>query len=316
MRSLNLSQATFETQTQAVKEERRMRVDNQPYARFIQDAIFAQLQDSTSCFGYAHTTIGDMADLDSARLTDVQAFFDQYYKPGNAVLTVVGDFDETEARGLIEQYFAGIPAGSAVPAVDCRPRYNVGPRHSDVTDPNATLPMVLMVYNGPPANAADAPALDLLTTILGDGQSSRFNQRLVRQEQAALQVQSGWLGMRMAGALINLALANQGQSPARIETLLNEEVERVRTDTVTTEELSKARNLYRAEAIRSRQTTMGVAETLQGALWMNGDLEAANTDWQAYQRVTVADLHRVARQYFAPENRLTLIINPPARGAN
>ena len=314
MRSLAITQENFENQRQAVKEERRLRVDNQPYAGSIITS-FTMPFDSTSCFGYAHTVIGDMADLDSARLPDVQAFFDAYYTPSNAVLGVSGDFDEAEARRLIEQYFGAIPSRQPQARPTCPERLGTSARRMDVTDQNATLPAVAMVYRLPARSHADTPALDLLSTILGGGESSRLNRRVVRQEQAA--VASGALPVpyRDAGVTLYFGVANQGVEPARLEALLLEEIEKLRSDSVTTAELDKARNQYRVGAIRSRQTTMGAGEALQVALFYHGDLEAANREVDRYMAVTVADLRRVAQRYLSAENRLTVVINPP-RGGN
>jgi zinc protease len=290
-------------------------VDNQPYQKAIQDALTMPF-DSTVCFAYAHTVIGDMADLDSARVEDVQAFFHQYYAPNNAVLTVVGDFDAAEARQLIAQYYGDIPRVADPPAAACEMRFGTGARRYEMTDDNANLPLVALVYKAPAVSHADAPALELLTSILSDGESGRLNLRLVRGERAALQ-SGGFSDLRrLAGILIFYAIDNQGVEPARVERLLNEELDRVRNDSIPQAELTKAQNQFRAGAIRRLQTGMGVAETLQNALWYQGSLEEANQDLQRYLAVTTADLHRVAQRYLTPENRLTVIVNPPARGGN
>jgi len=312
MRSLAITRDNLENQRQAVKEERRLRVDNQPYAGAIQTA-FTMPFDSANCFAYAHTVIGDMADLDSARLEDVQAFFNAYYAPSNAVLTVTGDFDEAATRSMIDQYFGSIPTSTPMPPSSCGGRGGAGSRRMVVVDPNANLPAVALVYRLPAANDPDAPALNLLSTILGGGESSRLNRRIVREERAALGAGAIALLYRRAGVGLYFGIANQGIDAAKLDTLLNEEMDRLRNDTVATAELEKARNQYRTGAIRSRQTTMGIAEALQSALFMDGDLAAVNTELPRYMAVTVADLRRVAQRYFAPENRLTVIINPPAR---
>jgi predicted Zn-dependent peptidase len=313
MRSLAITQENFENQRQTVKEERRRGVDNQPYAKAIQDA-FTMPFDSTSCFAYAHTVIGDMSDLDSARLPDVQAFFDAHYTPSNAVLTVAGDFDEAQARSLIQAYFGDIPSRAPQPEPTCQVRYGAGARQMTVTDRNANLPAVAFVYAFPPRNDADAPALDLLSTIVGGGESSRLNRRVVRQERAAFASGAFSLFYRKAGVGLYFGIANQDVPAARVDSLLNDEIGRLLADSVTTAELEKAKNQYRTGAIRERQTTMGIAEALQSAAWYDGDLEAANREVDRYLAVTLADLRRVARRYLAPENRLTVIINPPARG--
>jgi predicted Zn-dependent peptidase len=314
MRSLAITQENFENQRQAVKEERRLRVDNQPYQRVIQDALTMPF-DSSGCFAYAHTTIGDMADLDSARLEDVQAFFRQYYAPNIAVVAIVGDFDPAEARRLVEQYFGDVPRVEDPAPVRCEGGTPL-PRRVEVTDNNANLALVLFGYRVPAVSDADAPALSLLTSILTGGESSRLNLRLVRQERAAVAAQGIPFLQRAAGLILVFGVANQGVQPARIEQLLSEEIDRARNEAVSDAELAKARNQYRAGAIRSRQTTQGVAEELQSALRMYGSLDAANTEIDRYMAVTTADLRRVAQRYFTPENRLTVIVNPPARGGS
>jgi predicted Zn-dependent peptidase len=149
---------------------------------------------------------------------------------------------------------------------------------------------------------------------VGGGESSRLNRRVVRQERAAFASGAFSLFYRKAGVGLYFGIANQDVPAARVDSLLNDEIGRLLADSVTTAELEKAKNQYRTGAIRERQTTMGIAEALQSAAWYDGDLEAANREVDRYLAVTLADLRRVARRYLAPENRLTVIINPPARG--
>ena len=188
----------------------------------------------------------------------------------------------------------------------------------EVTDNNANLPLVGFVYRAPPQRDADVPALDLLMSVLGNGESSRLNRALVRESRAAVAAAGFSQNNREAGVVLAYAIDNQGIPAARVDSLLGGMVDRVRNDTVSTAELSKAKNQYRSDAIRNRQTTMGVAQALQSALWYDGSLDAVNEDVAKHLAVTVADLQRVARKYLDPANRLTLIVNPPAKsgGAN
>ena len=154
MRSLAITDSNFTNQREAVKEERRLRVDNQPYASSYFDGIYA-LADSASCFPYAHSIIGSMDDLNAAKTEDVQAFFDLYYTPNNAILTVVGDFDTAEAKRLIEQYFGEIPRGQTPPPVECAPGYGAGAIRKAWPDPRANLPGVLLALARVPEHEED-----------------------------------------------------------------------------------------------------------------------------------------------------------------
>src|SRR2546428_4541245 len=161
MRSLAITEDKFENQRQAVEEERRLRVDNQPYAGAFTDGL-TWACDSTTCFPYAHTEIRSMAGLDAAKLADVQAFFDTYYAPNNATLVVVGDFSPGELRRLVNQYFAGIPSHPAPPPVACQRKLGTGLVRREITDEHANLPAALRLYRIPDHADADTPALELL----------------------------------------------------------------------------------------------------------------------------------------------------------
>jgi predicted Zn-dependent peptidase len=175
MRSLAVTPENLQNQKEAVKEEKRLRFDNQPYTGSFLDAA-AGSYDSTSCFAYAHTLIGSMADLDAASVDDVRGFFRTYYAPNNATLVVAGDFDAAQVKPLIQQYFGDIPRQAAPPAVQCNQPFSSGLQRRTVTDAKATLPAVLTVYRIPEYKSADLPALTLLSTILGTGESSRLNR--------------------------------------------------------------------------------------------------------------------------------------------
>jgi len=312
MRSLAVNQTNFENQRQTVEEERRLGVDNQPYAKAFLGALTAPF-DSSGCFAYAHSTIGEYADLNAATVDEVRSFHSEYYAPNNAVLAVVGDFNPAQARRLIQQYFGDIPRVPAPPAVSCVYRYGTGAKQLTVTDSNATLPAVVLIYTAPPQRDSDTPALDLLASVLATGESSRLNRSLVRDARAAVTTGGGSNSYREAGVAIFLAIDNQGVPAQRVDSLLNAVIDQVRNDTVSTAELTKVKNQYRSDAIRSRQTTMGVAEALQSALWFDGSPGAANEDVARHLAVTAADLQRVARKYLDPANQLVLIVNPPAK---
>jgi len=314
MRSLAVTDSTFSNQREAVKEERRLRVDNQPYAGAIFEGMYA-LADSASCFPYAHSIIGSMSDLNAAKTPDVKAFFDLYYAPNNATLTVVGDFQPAETKRLIEQYFAGIPRGKDPPAVGCESKFGSGIIRRPWPDAKANLPGVLLAYRVPEYRHADMPALDLLTTILGQGESSRINNSVVRQRklaQFAIVLSNPASPRRGPGVLLAVGIANQGVVTDTLEAALAAEFARVVKDGVTEAELSKAKNAYRTQLITQQQLALAKAEALQSANLFLGDPEAVNSNWRRYLAVTAADIKRVAATYFRPENSLVLLITPGA----
>lgn len=312
MRGLRVTQEALKNQVEAVKEERRLRMDNQPYAKaFVEGPL--QAFDAVRCFGYAHLLVGSMADLEAATVEDVQTFFKTYYSPNNAVLTVVGDFKPGEAKAMIASYFGGIPRQPAPPTVTCDQPFNPGAMRRQMTDDKATLPAVLAVYRVPPTAHDDSPAIALLTAILGQGESSRLNRVLARDTKAALGAQtilnpSG--PRRGPGMFYALAIPNAGVAVDSVEALLLGEIARVATSGVTAEELVKAKNQYRASKINARQQAFALAEAVQFANMYRGAPDAVNTDLARYASVTVDDIRRVAAAYFTGANSLTITVVP------
>jgi predicted Zn-dependent peptidase len=315
MRSLAVTKANLDNQREAVKEEKRLRVDNQPYVGSFQEALTGAY-DAARCFGYAHTTIGSMADLNAAAEDDVQQFFRTYYAPNNATLVLAGDFDAAEARRLVQQYFGDIPRAAPPPPVSCDQPFNPGQQRRTVADAKATLPAVLVLWRIPPYRDADTPALTLLGTVLGGGESSRLNVAVARGARAAVATQAfanATGPTRAPGIFGVLGIANQGVQPDSLERLLQAEVARVAAGGITEAELAKAKNGYLASQINGVQRAMGRAEAIHTARTFLGDENAVNTDLQRYAGVTAADVQRVARKYLVPQNSVvTLIASPGA----
>jgi len=242
MRSLAVTQANFENQRETVKEERRLRIDNQPYTPSFLKGVTKPF-DSTTCFAYGHELVGSMTDLNAAKVEDVKAFHDLYYAPNNATLTVVGDFEPDEARDLIRRYFSDIPRVKDPPPVVCQTAFDAGERRETVVDDKATLPAVLRLYLVPEYANPDHAALELLATILGGGESSRMNRTIARGAKAALVVQ---VALDVTGphrgpsTFAAIAIANQGVSTDSLDKLIAKEIAHVAADGVTGEELTPA----------------------------------------------------------------------------
>jgi zinc protease len=313
MRSLAINTANFENQRETVKEERRLRIDNQPYTGAFLKGVTAPF-DSRTCFAYGHELIGSMTDLNAAKTEDVKAFFDMYYAPNNATLTLVGDFDSAEAKKLIQEYFGSIPRGKEPPPVTCEVKFNAGERRETTTDAKATLPAVLRIFLVPEYKHQDHAALELLATILGAGESSRMNRAIAREAKAALATQ---VALDLTGphrgpsTFAALGIANQGVSTDSLDKLMSKEIAKVASEGVTDEELAKAKNSRRASNIFGLQQALNVAESIQAANMYLGDPAAVNTALERYMKVTKEDLKRVAQQYLRADNSTVILIKPP-----
>ena len=315
MRSLAITDSNFQNQRETVKEERRLGVDNRPYGKAFTDGLTLPY-DSTACFAYAHSVIGDMADLNAAQLSDVQTFFDTYYAPNNATLAVVGDFDPAELRRLVTAYFAGIPRQPAPPAVTCEYRLSPGTLRREFADQHANLPAVVRLYRIPPHDDADTPALQLMNIVLGQGESSRLNVTIVRREKAALFAGSGVAGNRRGpGTTFAFGVANQGVSIDRVDTLLLAQIDTIRAAGISADELAKAKATLRARFIETRETVLSKAEELQHFAMFHARLEDINTDLDRFMAVTNDDIRRVATQYLDPANAVILVVRPAAPAA-
>jgi len=310
MASLQVDEANLKSERDVVKEEHRVSVENAPYGKLLED-IQALLFPQTH--PYAHTTIGIMADLDRAALNDVRAFHDEYYKPDNATLVLVGDFQRAEALEKIRRYFGPIPRSKKpftrypVPTVT-----QTAEKRETVYDKQAPLPMIVMAYRLPEPSSPDTPVFDVLARILSTGQSSRLYRSLVRDKQLAAEVSGEALTLKLGGIFFFFAVANTGKSPADVEKALEEQVEMLRNSPVSEAELAKAKNQALTAQVFGTLSTEQKARALGEADLLYGTPEEANQEFEKLAAVTAADIQRVAQKYFAPEVRNVLYMLPAA----
>jgi zinc protease len=309
MRNLVVNEENFQREREVVKEERRLRVDNQPYGKAmweVMDTLPIEYEP------YEHSVIGSMEDLDAATGDDAREFYERFYVPNNAAVVVAGDATVAQVRELAERYFGHMEGGPEVaplPPVTGVPRTD-GPREVTMTDELATLPLFTEAYAIPEHEHPDSRPLALLGSILMSGESSRLHQRLVKEEKVALQVGGGANSGLGPGTLQVFALPNQGVDVARLESLIREELDRVLREGVTQRELEKVKNQQRAGMIMGRQTVSAKASQLHHYRVMHGDLDAINEDLDAYMDVTADDILRVARKYITPGNRTSMVVKP------
>lgn len=309
MRSLDISQANLDNQRNAVQEERRQRVDNQPYGRTSETLIGVAYDN----FAYQHSTIGSMEDLNAATLDDISEFFRIYYAPNNAVLTLVGDFDSNRALDRIKHHFGAIPRQPDPPDPDLTEPPQSAERRASVNDRFARLPRIDMAWKIPPGYSDDWYPLSVLASILGSGQSSRLFQKLVRDEEVALQASSGAQARTGTGLLTAIAVGRPGIDLESIEDLIDAQVERLQNEKVQNWELEKAFMQLRRQRAQSLASTLSRAVQLGNLAVTHGNPDLINTIEKRIQEVTAEDIQRVARRYLVKTNRTIVTTLPEAR---
>jgi zinc protease len=311
MRSLVINQANLDNQRNAVQEERRLGVDNQPYGKTFESIFDTAFDD----FGYKHSTIGSMDDLNKASLEDVQKFFKRYYAPNNATIAIVGDFKSEEVMAKMEKYFGAIPSQPAPPAPDVNEPEQHGERRKTIEDSFAQLPRIDIVFKVPAGNSPDIYALDVLGDVLAAGQSSRLYQKLVKDQEAAAQVFGGTFEQRGTSLELFIALIRPGKTPAEVEKSILDEIKRVQDQPITDQELDKIRMRSKSNKVAQMRGSLNRAVQLsQNAVFYN-DPGRVNTYEEHIQKVTKEDVQRVAKKYLQESNRTIVLTLPKPQAA-
>ncbi|MEZ4337243.1 MAG: pitrilysin family protein [Sandaracinaceae bacterium] len=309
MRSLAITEENFENQRQVVMEEWRQSYGDQPYA-------MSFLRINELAFGdywpYAHSTIGDLRDLENAPLSAVQEFFDTYYAPNNAVLSIAGDFDPDEAMAMVHRYFDDIQNRPVAPYRPEALRPQTRERTDTLEDAHAPLPAFHVAWHIPTSREADHYALEMMGLVLGDGESSRLYQELVKDEELCQEVFVGTDDRRGPDLFSVWAIMAQGQSPEEARNRIYSQIERVAREGVTARELQKAQNRVRSLFVFGLQSNLQRSQQLAEFELYHGDAELIRQELGQYLNVTNADIQRVAGQYFAATNRTVLDVVPAA----
>jgi zinc protease len=310
--SLRIDEATFKTEREVVKEERRMRVENQPYGR-LNEIVYDQ---AFTVHPYKHPTIGSMQDLEAASIEDVRAFFRTFYVPANATLTLVGDFDTKEAQGLVEQYFGRIPkAEKPVPRDIPKEPPQTKERRVRLEE-NWPLPAVVVAHHITFDGDPDSYPLHIASKVLSDGQSSRIYRKLVYEKQIALAAFGGGNIIEDPNLFFAVAIVQPGKTTEEATNALITELDRLRKEPISAAELQQAKNQFARDYIFSRESNKDKAMQLGHAAVIHNDIKTADGEFDIFMGITAADVQRVAQKYFTPENRLVLTIMPKASGGS
>ncbi|HAK55396.1 MAG: pitrilysin family protein [Vicinamibacterales bacterium] len=311
MASLEIKPEALATEREVVKEERRMRIDNQPFGR-LSEIIYDQ---SYTVHPYKHPTIGSMADLEAASVDDVRSFYDTYYVPSNATLVLVGDFDSAEAMALVTRYFGRVPAAAQpVPRdIPQEPPWESGRRV--MLEESWPLPAVIVVHKIPFDGHPDSYPLHFASKILSDGQSSRIYRRLVYEEQLALAAFGQGDIVEDPSLFFAVALVQPGRSPAEAERALRDELERLKTEFVSPRELERVKNQFARDYILGRTSNQQKATHLAHAAVIHDDITTADGEFDIFMEITAEDVQRVAQTYFTDDNSLILTIMPSGASA-
>jgi len=306
MASLRINEAAFKTEREVVKEERRMRIENQPYGR-LNEIIYDH---AFTVHPYKHPTIGSMKDLESASLEDVRDFFRSYYVPSNATLVLAGDFETKEAQALVTQYLGRVPKAAHEVPRDI-PKEPPQTKEKRVTiEESWELPAVVVAHHITYDGHPDSYPLHIASKVLSDGQSSRIYKKLVYDKQLALAAFGGGNIIEHPNLFFAVAIVHPSKSPDEAVDTLIGELDRLRNEPITAAELQQAKNQFARDYIFSRESNKDKASHLGHAVVIHDDIKTADGEFDIFMNITAADVQRVAKTYFTPENRLVMKIMP------
>lgn len=310
MRTLAVTQENLDNQRDAVKEEKRLRYDNQPYGQIF-DLINSMVYKN---FANSHSTIGSMEDLDDATVEDVQEFFRVYYAPNNAVLVISGSFEKETVKELVEKYFGSIPNQPLPPALDVSEPREVSETYKVYEDKLAPFPAFLIGWKIPPRRSPEFNALYLAGKLLYDGESSRLYQKLVKGEESVVQL-FGFTDERRGPSSIFIgAIPKPEKDLSKIRDVIMSEINDLAINGVRAEEMQKIQNQLLNDVIRMRQSSMSRAQHIAEFALYDGSPELVNSELDELLQITPQQIQAAVAEYLNTENRALLDIVPVGKG--
>ncbi|KVV13855.1 Protease 3 precursor [Flavobacterium sp. TAB 87] len=297
-----INQIGVDTQNEVVKEEKRSRYDNRPYGN-----IFTVVKEKMfEVHPYRWTTIGSMEHLDAATLEEFKAFNKKFYTPNNAVLVIAGDFDTKKTKEWVKKYFGVIPRGENI----VKKTYEEKPITETITatyeDPNIQLPMLVTAYRTPSMKTRDARVLDLISSYLSDGKSSKLYKKIVDQEKKALQIGAFGYNQEDYSMYILYGIPMGKTTSKELLSEIDGEIAKIQTDLISEKDFQKLQNKFDNNYVNANSSVEGIAENLASYYLLYGDVNLINTEIDMIHSITREEIREVAQKYLNPNQRLVL----------
>lgn len=307
-----IDEVGVETQRKVVKEEKKQRYDNTPYGQIL-NVVY---ENDFTKHPYRWSPIGKEQYIDKATLSEFMDFYKTFYVPNNAVLVIGGDIDIAKTKDMIAKYFGTIPKGTKpIPRPNIVEPPQTAERWVKFYD-NIQLPAVIIAYHAPKLGSDDSYAMDMLTNLLSRGKSSRFHTELVDKQQKALESGAFAIPNEDPGVVMMFGITNVGVQPDDLEKAMLAEVEKVKNGDISDEDFQKLKNQEENDFVSQNQRILGVINNLATYYTFLGNANLINTELERYNKVTKADLKRVANKYFTKENRLVVDYLPKSEQKN
>lgn len=297
-----INQIGVDTQNEVVKEEKRLRVDNQPYGNILK-ALKEKLYTKHP---YQWTTIGEMAHLDAATLEEFRAFNKKFYIPNNAVLVVAGDFEKPQTKEWIENYFADIAKGTPIERNFVQEDPITETIYGTWEDPNVQIPMHIVAYRTPSMKTRDARVLDMISSLLSDGKSSRLYKKMVDQDKIALQIGAFNYSQEDYGQYIIYGLPMGDTTKEQIIAGYDTEIQKLQNELISEREFQKLQNKFENQYVSSNANVEGIAGSLATYYMLYGDTSLINKEIDIYRSITREEIRDVARKYLNPNQRVVM----------
>ncbi len=294
------------TQNEVVKEEKRQRIDNQPYGRFLEE-VFTRLFTSHP---YRWQPIGSMAHLDASKLDEFKAFFKKYYVPNNAILTIAGDIDIEETKQLINAYFSDIPKGAPVtpPSITDAP---ITKEIIDSTyDTNIKIPGIVAAYRTPGKATHDSKVLELISAYLSTGASSKLYKKMVDDKKNALQVGAFNLALEDYGAYITYALPNNNSTLNGLLNDIDDEIVKLQTELISQQDYTKLMNGFENDFVSANTRMVGIAENLAESYAFYKNTNYINEALSEIKKISREEIRDIAKKYLNKNQRVVLYYLP------